>query len=394
MRDRAAQRASASPALISGVSPKITRMSSAPCCDRGARGEHRVRGAAPLGLHEHLGLRQRAPRLVGDRVRIRTDHHGGPARCRRRAPRRAHAPAASVRRSRAAPSARAERMRVPSPAASTIARQVLLLIGDSEIRWSGGAVILGEWAGGKVESGDCRARLTAGIAGFCYRFSRFDSFPELVPDDGGPPHAARPPRRLDRACDRGRADRGADRAHRDRHSPHRDAALAGRRSSRCAAQREQPRSSRTASSTRRRNSAASARRCARSPPTATGCRPPQHAGAQCRGRHRVDRPGRKGAAAARHPDDPCTRRERDGACTACRNARRRRVAKPGCGRAGPEPRCRRPPCDRQPDRRRIGRDQDRVRGRPWRQCDDRRAAHHVVEPEGDASPRCWKGSAP
>ena len=62
---------------ISGVSPKITRMSSAPLFDRGARGEHRVRGAAPLGLHEHLGLRQHAPRLVGDRVRVRTDHHGG-----------------------------------------------------------------------------------------------------------------------------------------------------------------------------------------------------------------------------------------------------------------------------------------------------------------------------
>ncbi len=121
-------------------------------------------------------------------------------------------------------------------------------------------------------------------------------------------------------------------------------------------------------------------------------RPPQYARTQYRGRHRLDRPGRKGAATAQHPGDPCA--QRDGACATCRSARFRCTANRCAGRAEPESRCGRPSRDQQPDRRRIGRHQDRVRRRSRRQRHDRRTAHHVVEPEGDASPRCWKGCAP
>ena len=127
--------------------------------DRGARGEHRVRGAAPLGLHEHLGLGQRAPRLVGDRVRIRADHHGGAV------------DAGAAHRGehmgeQRTPGDRMQHLRARGTHPRSLAggehdREAghLFLIGRSDVRWSDGAVILGEQAGGKVESGDCRHSL-------------------------------------------------------------------------------------------------------------------------------------------------------------------------------------------------------------------------------------------
>ena len=48
-----------------------------------------------------------------------------------------------------------------------------------------------------------------------------------------------------------------------------------------------------------------------------------------------------------------------------------------------DPRCGRTFGHQQPDRGRVGRDQNRIRGRSRRQRHDRRAAHHVVKPEGD-----------
>ena len=93
-------------------------------------------------------------------------------------------------------------------------------------------------------------------------FHAFDSFPEPAPNDGGPPHAARPPRRLDRACDRGRPDRGARRAHRDRHPPHRDACSLRAAGEPVRSAKGPPRRSPTARSTRKPSSGASARRSA------------------------------------------------------------------------------------------------------------------------------------
>jgi hypothetical protein len=128
-----------------------------PPFDRGARREHRMRGAAPFRLDEHFGLGQRATRLRGDRVRIRPDHHGGPvdagAAHRRQHMRQQRTPGDRVqhlrtRRTHARPFAGGEHDREASLPAH------FFLGGGSEVRSSDGAVILGERAGGKVESGD------------------------------------------------------------------------------------------------------------------------------------------------------------------------------------------------------------------------------------------------
>ena len=222
------------------------------------------------------------------------------------------------------------------------------------------------------------AQLTAGIAGFCYRFSPFDSFPES-PDDGGPPHAARPPRRLDRARDRGCPDRGAHRAHRDRHPPHRDAARSG--PGRAGTQRKGPRPA------------------DREPPVRPGggTAPSERGGPHARGRPgparslasipsnaisrtspaRSARPRRRrNCPASRRSLRPHLLRRASCRCAQIRCAAPRAAAQP-------ESRCGGPSRDQQPDRRRIGRHQDRVRRRSRRQRHDRRTAHHVVEPEGD-----------
>ena len=167
---------------------------------------------------------------------------------------------------------------------------------------------------------------------------------------------------------------------------------------RAGAQRQGPRPAdrATASSTRRRNSAVSARRSARSRPTATG----SLARLNTLERNIEDvtgsiGPGRARRRNCRHPG----RSLRRSAPAAPRRLpqrqvplRRKPLRRPRPSQ--PESRRGRPPRDQQPDGRRIGRHQDRVRRRSRRQCHDRRPAHHVVEPEGDASPRCWKGSAP
>ena len=109
---------------ISGVSPNTTRISSGRARSIAAlRGQHRMRGAAALGLHEDFRIGQRGARLRRHRRRIGPDHDRGRRR-RAAARRREHARATSGRRSRCRTFGRAERMRVPSPAASTIARQV------------------------------------------------------------------------------------------------------------------------------------------------------------------------------------------------------------------------------------------------------------------------------
>ena len=97
--------------------------------DGRARGQHRIGGAAPLGLNENLRLGQRAPRFIRDSIRP------GPtttAAASVPAPRTAASTCASIERPAIGCSTfgNAERMRVPSPAASTIARQVRLLIGN------------------------------------------------------------------------------------------------------------------------------------------------------------------------------------------------------------------------------------------------------------------------
>ena len=104
-RARARSRVSVS-ARTSGVSPNITRISSAPRAMRLACREHRVRGAAPLALLENLApwaQRARASRATASWSG--PDHHGDVAAAGLRSPRRAHARAACGRRWRAAPSA-------------------------------------------------------------------------------------------------------------------------------------------------------------------------------------------------------------------------------------------------------------------------------------------------
>ena len=146
-------------------------MSSAPLAIAARARQHRMRGAAPLGLDEDLRLRQHAPRLVGDRLRVRPDHDGGHfgpgAAHRRQHMREQRAPGDRVqhlrqRRAHARALAGGEHDRE----AGSFAHRHL-----GEVR----AVILSRDSQGKVESGDGRSQSTAGIAGFCYRFSRFDS---------------------------------------------------------------------------------------------------------------------------------------------------------------------------------------------------------------------------
>ena len=83
-----------------------------------------MRGAAPLRLLEDPAPAARARALPArDRIVIGPDHHGDVARRRPRAP--LSTCASSVRPPIACSAfGRAERMRVPSPAASTIARHV------------------------------------------------------------------------------------------------------------------------------------------------------------------------------------------------------------------------------------------------------------------------------
>ena len=102
-RQRARAAARASPALISGVSAKTTRISSAPRAMRRLRRQHRMRGAAALALHEAFASGTTCRACRGDRILVGADHH---RRCRaaRLSDRaRAHGRAANGRRSRAAP---------------------------------------------------------------------------------------------------------------------------------------------------------------------------------------------------------------------------------------------------------------------------------------------------
>ena len=129
-RRRRAPRATwqASPARTSGVSPNITRMSSAPCAMASraistACAVPRVRAARSICA---CGA-QRA-RLARHRLVVGPDHHGDLAAARRAGGRQAHARAACGPPSRCSAFGKAERMRVPSPAASTMARQVRRLI--------------------------------------------------------------------------------------------------------------------------------------------------------------------------------------------------------------------------------------------------------------------------
>ena len=75
-RRRRARRAAAASVCgrISGVSPKITRMSSAPFSMRRLGRQHRMRGAAPLGLHEDLSLRRECACFGRDIVMLGADH--------------------------------------------------------------------------------------------------------------------------------------------------------------------------------------------------------------------------------------------------------------------------------------------------------------------------------
>ena len=118
---------------ISGVSPKMTRTSSAPRASAVFGRQHRMRGAAPLASARRSPRPARTRRASArDGVGIGPDHDRDRRSAGLRAPPPAHARAATARRSRAAPSGRAERMRVPSPAASTIARQVRSAIDSPE----------------------------------------------------------------------------------------------------------------------------------------------------------------------------------------------------------------------------------------------------------------------
>ena len=92
--------------------------------DRRFRRQHRMRGAAPLVLHEDLRFGRIAPRLRRHRSRVRArprPPHAVPP-----ASRTASSTCASSDRPATACSTfgRDERMRVPSPAASTTARQL------------------------------------------------------------------------------------------------------------------------------------------------------------------------------------------------------------------------------------------------------------------------------
>ena len=119
-----AQVASASAARISGVSPNMTRISSAPARDAPCvppapharcRAVRAARKSAPSARTRCASLR--------DRVVIGPDHHRDVAAARLRPPPSSTC-ASSVRPPIACSTfGRRERMRVPSPAASTIARQ-------------------------------------------------------------------------------------------------------------------------------------------------------------------------------------------------------------------------------------------------------------------------------
>ena len=91
--------------------------------ERGARRQHRMRGAEPFALLKDRGLRRDALCLGLDRRMIGSDHHSeaAPPACSA-----AVSTCASSERPPIACSTfgRLERMRVPSPAASTIARHV------------------------------------------------------------------------------------------------------------------------------------------------------------------------------------------------------------------------------------------------------------------------------
>ena len=86
-----------------------------------------MRGSAALGLHEGSGLRQHAPRCGSDGLLPGSDHDRGVGAA-------GFGTAASTWASSERPATScstlgaAERMRVPSPAASTIARQVRAFI--------------------------------------------------------------------------------------------------------------------------------------------------------------------------------------------------------------------------------------------------------------------------
>ena len=101
--------------------------------------------------------------------RIGPDHDGAACRCRRRARRASTCASSDGPATSCSTFGRAERMRVPSPAASTIARQVRLLIGDlGDSRRHTAASSLGE----RWKAGTERVELRRESAGFCYRFQR------------------------------------------------------------------------------------------------------------------------------------------------------------------------------------------------------------------------------
>ncbi len=102
-------------ARTSGVSANTTRISSKPRAMRVARRQHRMRGAEPLHLAGDLGFGNQPQRLFLDRIVTGSDHHRAGLRAGVARPRAAHGSAASVRRSRASPSARPSACGCPHP---------------------------------------------------------------------------------------------------------------------------------------------------------------------------------------------------------------------------------------------------------------------------------------
>ena len=336
--------------------------------DRGARGEHRVRGAAPLGLHEHLGLGQRVPRLVGDRVRIRPDHHGGPV------------DAGAAHRGehmgkQRAPGDRVQHLRTrgthPRPLAGGEHDRQAGLFSSAALK-SDGQVAPSYW-GNRPEE-----RWKAGTARTAYGGNRWILLPfftRLIRSRSLSLMTAVRRTQLARlgvwiglatvavltAVLAARTETGVRRI---------ATLLSPAPPDRAGAQRKGPRPAdrATASSTRRPSSAGSARRSACSRPTATGCSPAStRSSAISRTSPARSRAGRK---APQLPDilPSIPARRRPSAPAAAPRCRPRSGAAPAAGHAKPESRRRRPPRDQQPGGRRIGRDQDRVRRRSRRQC--------------------------
>ena len=162
-----------------------------------------MRGAAPLGLHEHVGLRQHAPAPRRRPHRNSARPRRRRLRCRRRAPRSAHAPAANARRPHAAPSA--ARSACASPRRRRARSRGRFVCSSAALLM--GAVIAANRPGERWKAGTARANYGENRRILLRFFNSSDS-PEPGRHDGGTPHAAHPLRRLDRTCDRGRADRG------------------------------------------------------------------------------------------------------------------------------------------------------------------------------------------